>query len=112
MTVKSKNSRKGGNVLVPLSFLAAVLASGKTKKKRCKRCKKCKKPRKTKRGGSDSSQKGVDFLNKKSETPKSFSEWQIEKVGPDTGNLARFAGPFKSDDNSCAKGRTQYRQPF
>lgn len=111
MTVKSKNTRKGGNVLVPLSFLAAVLASGKTKKKRCKKCKKCKKQTKTKRGGSESSQKEADFLNKKDESPKSFSEWQIEKVGPNTGNLATTAGDFKSDANSCAKGRIQYRQP-
>ena len=97
MTIKSKNSRKGGNVLVPFSFLAAVLASGKTKKKRCKKIKKCKKQRKTKRGGSE-------YI------PYSESTASSVKVGPDTGNLARFAGPFKSDDNSYAKGRIQYRQ--
>jgi hypothetical protein len=45
-----KTMKKGGrNVLVPLAFLTAVLASGKSKKPRKSR--KSKKPRKSRKGG-------------------------------------------------------------
>ena len=105
-TKTQKKTYKGGNVLVPFSLLAALLASKKTKKcKKCKRkSKKCK-AKANKRGGNSKNPKEMQFLNNNiSNEVKSFSEWELENSFSNGSKRLLNAAKFKSSDTGTIKG--------
>ena len=108
-TKTQKKIYKGGNVLVPFSLLAALLASKKTKKcKKCKRkSKKCKAKANKRGGNNNSNPQKMQFLNNNNNNTtkiKSFSEWEFENNFFNVSKRLLNAAKFKSNDTGTIKG--------
>ena len=108
-TKTQKKTYKGGNVLVPFSLLAALLASKKTKKcKKCKRkSKKCKAKANKRGGNNNSNPQKMQFLNNNNNNTskiKSFSEWEFENNSFDGNQKLLNAAKLKSNDTGTIKG--------